>query len=94
MAESQRVACWPNAQGEFFDRAQTYSSTPGHNGWAIADTSSAGTPTYVNQDGGGFVATIAATSEAENVCLYQADRLIFDIDEIQSMTFFAGVHWA
>lgn len=91
MAESQRVVMWPNNQGEFFDRAQTYSTTPGFNGWTIADTSSAGTPTYVNQDGGGFVATIAATSEAENVCLYQADRLIFDIDEIQSMTFFAKV---
>ena len=91
MAESQRVACWPNAQGEFFDRAQTYSTTPGENGWTIADTSAAGTPTYANQDGGGVVLTLEATSEAQNVCLYQADRLIFDIDEIQSMTFFAKV---
>lgn len=82
---------WPDAQGEFFDRAQTFSATPGHNGWAIADTSAAGAPTYVNQDGGGVKLTAAATSEAENVCLYQGDVLPHDINDIQSIEFYAKV---
>lgn len=81
MAEYHQSYYWPSAQYELFDRAQTYSSTPGHNGWTIADTSSGGTPTYVNSSSG-FTATLASTSEVENVNLYHNDVLAFDIDHI------------
>ena len=77
--------------GEWFDRAHTYSSTPGHNGWAITDTSSSGTPTYANANTGGAVLTLEATSEAQLVALYQADKLIWDIDELQTFSFYAKV---
>jgi hypothetical protein len=91
MPEYQQLVAWPSEQGEFFDRGQTYGATPGQNGWVITDVSSSGTPTYVNSDGGGFVATLAATSEAEQVTLSQGDKLIFDIDEIQVVSFYALV---
>jgi len=74
-----------------FDRAQSFTTTPGMNGWTIADTSAAGTPTYLCVSGGGAALTIASTSEAENVCLYQNDVLPFDILKVQSMSFLAKV---
>ena len=91
MPDFQKLIHWPSEQGEWFDRGQTLSATPGHNGWAIEDTSTSGTPTYVTQDGGGAVLTLASTSEAEIVTLNQADKLIFDIDELQYLQFFAKV---
>lgn len=91
MPEYQKLVYWPDENGENFDRAHTYSSTPGHNGWAITDTSSSGTPTYANANGGGVVITLESTSEAQTVALYQADKLIWDIDEIQSFSFYAKV---
>ena len=91
MPEYQRQLSWPSEDGDFFDRGQTLSTTPGHNGWTIKDTSSSGTPTYVLQDGGGAVLTLASTGEAEVVTLYQNNILPFDIDEIKSITFFARV---
>lgn len=81
------VLCWRDN----FDRAQIYSTTPGMNGWTIADTSAAGAPTYLNVSGGGAALTIASTSEAENVCLYQNDVLPFDILKVQRMRFLAKV---
>lgn len=90
--EHYRTVLWPNDAGEWFDRAQTFSTTPGHNGWTIKDTSVSGTPTYVTANTGGFVATLAGVSAAlEIVTLYQGDKLIFDIDEIQSFSFYAKV---
>lgn len=69
-----------------FDRAQAYTATPaGEFGWTIADTSSSGTPTYLNitEDGGAASLTLDNTSEAQNVCLYQNDVLPFDWARIQ-----------
>jgi hypothetical protein len=56
--------------------------------WAIADTSSAGTPTYTGVTGmpnGGFKILLANTSEAENVCLYWNDILGFKWDNLQEI---------
>lgn len=91
MAEYYKHLNWPSEEGESFQRAQTLSSTPGQNGWAITDTSSGGTPTYVTNNGGGLTITLDNTSEAQTVALYQADKLIWDIDELQSISFFAKV---
>lgn len=73
----------------FFDDfwgADTFSTAGQGTPWAIADTSSAGTPTYatVSPSATGEVAlTLASTSEVENVCLSFGDKLCFDIDNIQ-----------
>lgn len=74
-----------------FDRAQALTTTPGFNGWTIADTSSSGTPTYlcVTEDGGAMKLTLAATSEAENVCMYMNDVLIWDLAMLQHVWFVA-----
>lgn len=84
---------WPQTDGDRFARAQVFSTTPGQNGWTIADTSAAGTPTYlcVTEDGGACTLTLASTSESENVCLYQNDVLFMDIRQIQRFEFMAKV---
>lgn len=86
---SRGVEVWK----DMFDRAQAFTTTPGQNGWTIADTSSSGTPTYlcVTEDGGAAKLTLAATSEAENVCLYQNDVLPFDLKKLQRVDFIAQV---
>jgi hypothetical protein len=50
--------------------------------WLVVDASSAGAPTYTT---GTSVATmtLAATNEAENLCLAFGDSLDFDIDDVQ-----------
>jgi hypothetical protein len=66
--------------------ADTFSTAGQGSPWAIADTSSSGTPTYatVSPSATGEVAlTLAATNEIENVCLSFGDKLCFDIDNIQ-----------
>jgi hypothetical protein len=66
--------------------ADTFSTAGQGSPWAIADTSSSGTPTYatVSPSATGEVAlTLAATNEVENVCLSFGDKLCFDIDNIQ-----------
>lgn len=76
-----------------FDRAQSFTTTPGMNGWTIKDTSSAGTPTYLcaTEDGGKAALTLAATSEAEIVTLYQNDVLIYDLAQLQHLWWIAKV---
>lgn len=76
-----------------FDRAQAFTTTPGQNGWTIADTSSAGTPTYlcITEDGGAAKLTLAATSEAEIVTLYMNDVLPLDLANLQNVSFIAKV---
>lgn len=76
-----------------FNRAQAFTTTPGQNGWTIADTSDAGTPTYlcVTEDGGAAALTLAANSEAENVCLYMNDVLPLDLAQLQYFKFIAKV---
>lgn len=78
---------------DFFDRAQAFTTTPGQNGWTIADTSSAGTPTYlcITEDGGAAKLTLASTSEAEIVTLYTNDVLPFDLAQIQRTDFIVKV---
>ena len=78
---------------ENYDRAQAFTTTPGEGGWTIADTSSAGTPTYlcVTEDGGAAKLTLAATSEAENVCLYLNDVLPLDLASLHRIEFVAKV---
>lgn len=70
-----------------FDRAQAFTTTPGQNGWTIADTSSAGAPTYlcITEDGGAAKLTLAANSEAEIVTLYNNDVLIYDVAKLKSI---------
>jgi len=76
-----------------FDRAQALTTTPGHNGWTVADTSAAGTPTYLcaTENGGAMVMTLAATSEAEIVTMYQNDVLMYDLAQLQHIWFVAQV---
>jgi hypothetical protein len=78
---------------ENYDRAQAFTTTPGEGGWTIADTSSAGTPTYlcITEDGGAAKLTLAATSESENVCLYFNDVLPLDIASLHRIEFVAKV---
>lgn len=78
---------------ELFDRAQAFTTTSGQNGWTIADTSAAGTPTYlcVTEDGGAATLTLASTSEAENVCLYFGDVLPWDLAKLEYVKFVAKV---
>ena len=78
---------------ENFDRAQAFTTTPGQNGWTVADTSSAGTPTYlcITEDGGAAKLTLAATSEAEIVTLYFNDVLPWDLRKLQYVKFIAKV---
>ena len=82
-----------NSFKEMFDRAQAFTTTPGQNGWTIADTSSSGTPTYlcITEDGGAAKLTLAATSEAENVCLFFNDVLVYDIRQLLRVDFIAQV---
>ena len=78
---------------ENYDRAQAFTTTPGEGGWTIADTSSAGTPTYlcITEDGGAAKLTLASTSESENVCLYFNDVLPLDIASLHRIEFVAKV---
>ncbi len=78
---------------DMFDRAQALTTTPGHNGWTVADTSAAGTPTYlcVTEDGGAMKLTLAATSEAEIVTMYKNDVLYLDLAKLQNIWFIAKV---
>lgn len=76
-----------------FDRAQALTTTPGHNGWTVKDTSASGTPTYltVTEDGGAMALTLASTSEAEIVTMYQNDVLMLDLANLQRVEFVAKV---
>lgn len=77
-----------------FTRALTLTTTPeGGTGWTIADTSAAGSPTYatISSPSGELKLTLAATSEAENVCLYQNDILPLSLSQLQEVEFLAKV---
>lgn len=78
---------------DMFDRAQAFTTTPGQNGWTIADTSSGGTPTYlcITEDGGAAKLTLVNTSEAEIVTLYMNDVLPWDIRQLEYVKFIAKV---
>lgn len=74
---------------EDFLGPQTLTASPANSDqWDIADTSSAGTPTYT-VGGVNGEATLAFDSQAEvqNVCLFQSDVLNYDIDLLQRIEF-------
>lgn len=82
----------PRCFEDAFERAQALTTTPGFNGWTVADTSSSGTPTYLVETGKGMVLTLVNTSEAEIVTMYMNDVLQFDIDELQQVEFLVKVN--
>lgn len=74
---------------EDFLGPQTLTASPTNSDqWDIADTSSAGTPTYT-VGGTNGEATLAFDSQAEvqNVCLFQSDVLNWDIDNLIHVEF-------
>lgn len=74
---------------EDFLGPQTLTASPaGSDVWDIADTSSAGTPTYtVGGINGEATLAFDAQSEIQNVCLYQSDALNYDIDLLKNVEF-------
>lgn len=70
---------------EDFLGPQTLTASPtGSDRWDIADTSSAGTPTYtVGGVNGEATLAFDSQSEIQNVCLFQSDVLNYDIDLLQ-----------
>jgi len=78
---------------DHFDRAQILTTTPGMNGWTLAKTASGGSPTAqcVTADGGAIALTLAATSEAEILSMYQNDVLFLDPASLQRIDIEAQV---
>jgi hypothetical protein len=74
---------------EDFTGPQTLTASPTNSDkWDIADTSSAGTPTYtVGGINGEATLAFDSTSEVQNVCLFQSDVLNYDIDLLQRIEF-------
>ena len=74
---------------EDFLGPQTLTASPTNGDrWDIADTSSAGTPTYtVGGVNGEATLLLDNTSEVQNVCLFQSDVLNYDIDLLQRIEF-------
>jgi hypothetical protein len=68
------VDCFEGA----FNRAQAFTTTPGQDGWTIADTSSSGTPTYV------LAFDLAQIQFVEMVAL------VAGIDSVTALTFGVG----
>lgn len=69
-----------------FDRDIAFTAGTANGYWTIKDASSAGAPTYTTvstEDGGALKLTIANTSEAEVVTLYQTDKLFYDMRYLQ-----------
>lgn len=86
MAGIQDFLVWSDdfVGGELFTTAGQGSP------WAIADTSSSGTPVYavVTPSSTGEIRLgFDNTSEVQNVCLSFGDKLCFDIDNIQSIEY-------
>lgn len=72
---------------DFFGTSATFpTSADPATPWLIADTSAAGTPTYV-RNASNAVLTLTSTSEVQNVCLHHGDALSFDIDDLLSAEF-------
>jgi hypothetical protein len=78
----------PNFQ-EYWDRAQTLSTTPGFNGWTTKKTG-AGTPTFTVA-GKSCAIALDATSEAQVAVLYQNNVLPWKLSEIRWVEFVAKV---
>ncbi len=78
---------------DHFDRAQALTTTPGMNGWNVADTSAAGTPTYltITEDEGAMKLTLVSTSENEIVTMYQNDVLPYDLRHLKCLWYIVKV---
>jgi len=74
---------------EDFLGPQTLTASPTNSDmWDIADTSSAGTPTYtVGGTNGEATLAFDSQSEIQNVCLFQSDVLNWDIDQLIHVEF-------
>jgi len=74
---------------EDFLGPQTLTASPTNSdNWDIADTSSAGTPTYtVGGTNGEATLAFDSQSEIQNVCLFQSDVLNWDIDQLIHVEF-------
>lgn len=79
-----------------FAGAGTFVASAGLDPWVITDTSTTGTPTYTRLDGGQSTALDAigvaslnfdAQEEAQNVCLSFGDKLAWDINMLQMVSF-------
>ena len=85
MAGIQDFVCF---EEDFLGPMTLTASPTNGDRWDIADTSSAGTPTYtVGGINGEATLAFDSTSEVQNVCLFQSDVLNWDIDLIQSIEF-------
>lgn len=72
---------------DFFGTSATFpTSADPATPWLVADTSAAGTPTYV-RNASSAVLTLTSTSEVQNVSLHHGDALSFDIDDLLSAEF-------
>jgi hypothetical protein len=75
---------------DFFGHG-SFTATQADNGpLRIADTSVAGTPTYVFVDGsssGELAVDMDTQAEVQNVCVYQGNILQYDIDKITEVSF-------
>jgi len=73
-------------------RAQALSTTSYQNGWTVADTSSAGTPTYlVAGSGSGMTLTCDNTNEAQIITMYTGDVLPYNILDLSNLWWVAKV---
>ncbi|HEY1064806.1 MAG TPA: hypothetical protein VGE52_01795 [Pirellulales bacterium] len=73
---------------DHFNRAQAFTTTPGHNGWTIKKTG-AGTPTHLIASGREAKITLSNTSEAQIVTLYHNDVLNYPLKMLQNISFSA-----
>lgn len=69
------------------------TTSQGHGGWTIKDTSSAGTPTYIAtaEDGGSIKLLCDNQSEAQAITLYHSDILMYDLANLSNMWWVAKV---
>lgn len=89
MASNYPIQDWVK-DGDDFVGGATITGTAGEGMWKVADTSSAGTPTYTKDaaaHGGVFTMQFSSTNEIQNLCLYWDDKLHLDIDQLQHVEF-------
>lgn len=78
---------------DHFNRAQVFTSTPGHNGWASKITKTAGSPStaIVADVGGAATLTCDNTSETQALTVYHADIKTINIGLVQRIRLIAKV---
>lgn len=68
---------------DHFDRAQSFTTTPGENGWTAVLTGTTPTALCITADGGAAKLTLTNTSEAQLAVLYHNDVLAFDVAQLK-----------